>query len=91
MKRQGRGPSRRERKKAEQERPAPHNCDDHQRLTKVVRLLLDRAAGGHQQILIGQVLEVAIPGYTDPVHDDPLADPLTGAKWPGPPGSEPPV
>ena len=78
MKRQGRGPSRRERRKAEQQRPAPHNCQAQQTLNAVTRLLLDRAAGGHQTILLGQVLEIAVPGWVDPVTADPRADPLFG-------------
>ena len=78
MRRQGRGPSRREKRKAEQERPKPHSCEAQQTLTRVIRLLTDRAAGGHQTILIGQVLEMAVPGWKDPVHDDPRADPLFG-------------
>ena len=78
MKRQGRGPSRREKRKAEQERPKPHSCEAQQTLTRVIRLLTDRAAGGHQMIMIGQVLEIAVPGWKDPVTSDPRADPLFG-------------
>ena len=78
MKRQGRGPSRRERRKAGQERPRPHSCEAQQTITRVIRLLADRAAGGHQMIMIGQVLEIMVPGYQDPVTSDPRADPLTG-------------
>jgi hypothetical protein len=66
------------RKRKAEAPPEPHSCPAQQRLTAVTRLLLDRSAGGHQQVLIGQVLELAIPGWKDPATEDPRMDPMFG-------------
>jgi hypothetical protein len=78
VKRQGRGPSRRERRKAEQARPKPHDCEDARRVATTCRLLGELGAGGHQTVLIGRVLELLDPGHKHVPAAHPLADPMLG-------------
>lgn len=71
--------------------PGPGEGEASQRLTSVTALLSSRAAGGHQSVPIAEVMELVVPGWTERVAPDPSADPVTGTKWPGPPGSSPPT
>ena len=78
MKRQGRGPSRRERRKAEQERPKPHSCPATMQVARACTLLGQLAGAGSQTVLIGRMLEILDPEHkmVPPAH--PLADPVFG-------------
>jgi hypothetical protein len=78
MRRKDRGPSRRERHKADQERPAPHNCPDVMRVRQACTLLGELAATGNQTVLIGRMLEILDPDHKQVPKADPLADPLFG-------------
>jgi hypothetical protein len=59
-------------------------------------VLEDRARRGETHVLIEEVrdlLGIRPPGAppVPPPPADPLVDPMTGARWAGPPGSSPPA
>lgn len=95
MKRQGKGPSRRERKKAEQERPSPHSCPDTMKVRQACQLLGQLAGAGQQAVLIGRMLEILDPEHKVVPSQHPLADPVFGtmpvdaASYESPGGQEP--
>jgi hypothetical protein len=78
VRRQDPGPSRRERRKAEQERPKPHDCENTRRLNAAVRMLYSLSEGGQQTVMIGKVLAELDPAYAQAPPPDPRADPLFG-------------
>jgi len=78
VKRQGRGPSRREKRKAEQERPKPHSCPAVMQVARACTLLGQLTASGQQHVLIARMLEILDPEHKAVPAPHPLADPVFG-------------
>jgi hypothetical protein len=78
VKREDQGPSRRERRKAKQERPGPHDCEDVRRVRAACKELYAVAGRGQQTILVGKLLGILDPDYKQAPPPDPRADPLFG-------------
>jgi len=69
----------------------PHQCPATARAEEAVAMLSGLAAAGHAQVSVQKVLAVLDPGHEKREKRGETDDPVTGAKWPGPPGSRPPA
>lgn len=77
-------------------RPAPRDDEARQVVDRAVAALRQHQRAGEASVPVTDVLAMlgADPDTSPPPlarSRDPLADPMTGARWAGPPGSAPPA
>lgn len=75
-------------------RPGRDDAKARETLDRAVGILRGYERAGAREVPVADVLELLGAAPQDPVPQararDPLADPMTGARWAGAPGSSPP-